>query len=276
MSVLAKATRILDLVAEAPDDATLTSIAQRLGQPRSSTHRLLSELVQLGLLFRVGTASYVPGPRLAHWAASAGTAGDIVRIAKPVMVRLRDDVRESVHLYVRQRDRRVCVYAVEGSYELRHFSEVGKPLPLSVGASGKVLLAYADATTQAQELRRVAKEPLTSRAPTADELAAQLAEIRGTEWSMSFGEREEGLAAAAVPIRDGSGQVLAALSISGPTARLTAQRLEELRGQLAAAAQLISASQGWTGGDDAETTSARSRSPRRPAAGAISPAAAGR
>ena len=68
MSVLAKATEILDVVADQSDGATLTSIAQRLGQPRSSTHRLLSELVQLGLLFRVGPANYAPGPRLARWA----------------------------------------------------------------------------------------------------------------------------------------------------------------------------------------------------------------
>jgi len=272
MSVLEKATLILDAVAESPEDATLTSIAQRLGQPRSSTHRLLSELVQLGVLFRVGPANYVPGPRLAHWASSAGAAEDIVRIAKPIMVGLRDDVRESVHLYVRQRDRRVCVSAVEGSYELRHFSEVGKPLPLSVGASGKVLLAFADSVTRAQELRRVAKEPLTSRAPSADELTAQLADIRETDWSMSFGEREEGLAAAAVPIRDRSGQVLAALSISGPTARLTAERLEELRGQLSAAAQRISESQGWS----PDGAPGRMWLDDRGASGPISPAAAGR
>ena len=144
MSVLEKATQILDVVAEAPEAATLTSIAQRLGQPRSSTHRLLSELVQLGLLFRVGTAKYVPGPRLVRWGEAANGTSDIVRIAKPGMMRLRDAVGESVHLYVRQRDRRVCVSAVEGNFELRHFTEIGKPLPLSVGASGKLLLAFAD------------------------------------------------------------------------------------------------------------------------------------
>ena len=59
------------------------------------------------------------------------------------MIRLRDAVGESVHLYVRQRDARVCVAAVDGTYELRHFTEVGKPMPLSVGASGKLLLAFA-------------------------------------------------------------------------------------------------------------------------------------
>lgn len=246
MSVLEKATLILDLVAESPDAATLTSIAQRLGQPRSSTHRLLSELVHLGLLFRVGTATYVPGPRLVHWGEVASGVSDLVHVAQPAMVRLRDDVGESVHLYVRQRNTRVCVAAMEGSFELRHFTEVGKPLPLSVGASGKLLLAFAEAMTRAQELRRVASAPVTPRAPTAQELGAQLDEIVATGWSMSFGEREEGLAAAAVPIRNHADEVVAALSISGPSARLTDERLESLRPELTGAANEISKALGWT------------------------------
>lgn len=246
MSVLEKATQILDVVAESADPATLTSIAHRLGQPRSSTHRLLSELVQLGLLFRVGTANYAPGPRLARWGEAASGGRDIVRLSKGAMVRLRDEVGESVHLYVRQRDRRVCVSAVEGNYELRHFTEVGRPLPLSVGASGKLLLAFADPATRAQELRRVAAAPLSPRAPSVKELTSQLEEIRRTDWAMSFGEREEGLAAAAVPIRDPAGAVSAALAISGPTARLSVHRFEGLRPQLSAAAHEISAAQGWT------------------------------
>jgi DNA-binding IclR family transcriptional regulator len=259
MSVLEKATQILDVVAESPEPATLTSIAQRLGQPRSSTHRLLSELVQLGLLFRVGTANYAPGPRLARWGEAASGVSDIVRLSKAAMVRLRDEVGESVHLYVRQRDRRVCVSAVEGNYELRHFTEVGRPLPLSVGASGKLLLAFADPAIRDQELRRVASAPISPRAPSLDELTSQLAEILRTDWAMSFGEREEGLAAAAVPIRDRAGAVSAALAISGPTARLTAERFEALRPQLSAAADAISTSQGWDASAAAPVSRAAAR-----------------
>jgi DNA-binding IclR family transcriptional regulator len=259
MSVLEKATQILDVVAEAPDGATLTGIAQRLHQPRSSTHRLLSELVQLGMLMKIGGANYLPGPRLARWGASAGGTRDVVRLAKPAMVRLRDGIGESVHLYVRQRDRRVCVLAVEGSYELRHFSEVGKPLPLSVGASGKVLLAFADPATQAQELRRLAGEPPTRRAPSPEDLEAQLVSIRRTGWSMSFGEREEGLAAAAVPIREHDGSILSALSVSGPTARLSAERLRALRPQLGAAADEVSRALGWSPAPQAEMAHQRRR-----------------
>lgn len=247
MSVLEKATLILDTVAESPDDATLTGIAQRLGQPRSSIHRLLSELVHLGLLLRVGATTYAPGPRLVRWGEAASGSSDIVRISQPAMVRLRDAVGESVHLYVRQRETRVCVAAVEGRYELRHFTEVGRPLPLSVGASGKVLLAFADPAMRAHEFRRTAAAPVSPRAPTLDELKVQLDQITDTGWSMSFGEREEGLAAAAVPIRNHAGEVIAALSISGPSARLTADRLESLRDGLQAAAEEISRALGWTG-----------------------------
>ena len=245
MSVLEKATQILDLVAESPETATLTGIAQRLGQPRSSTHRLLSELVHLGLLYRVGASGYTPGPRLVRWGEVASASSDIVRISQPAMVRLRDSIGESVHLYVRQRDTRVCVAAVEGIYELRHFTEVGRPLPLGVGASGKLLLAFADQGTRSREFRRAAATPASPRAPGVDDLIGQLDEIVATDWAMSFGEREEGLAAAAVPIRDHGGHVVAALTISGPSTRLTAERFEALRGQLTAAANEISQALGW-------------------------------
>jgi IclR family transcriptional regulator, KDG regulon repressor len=245
VSVLDKAASIIDIVAESPEAATLTSIAQRLGLPRSSIHRLLSELVRLGMLLRVGANTYAPGPRLARWGEAARRVEQIVRVAEPAMVRLRDALGESVHLYIRQRDARVCVAAVDGKFELRHFSEVGKPLPLSVGASGKLLLAFAGRSIQEQELRRVAAQPLTSRAPTADELRAQIAQIIEAEWSTSFGEREEGLAAAAVPIRNHAGEVQAALSVSGPTARLTSDRLESLHPEIREAGALISRALGW-------------------------------
>ncbi len=179
MSVLAKSARILDLVANSEGDRTLTSIASALGQPRSSTHRLLSELVELGLLLRVGANAYAPGPRLARWGQAAEGVDQIIKIAGPTMTRLRDTIGESVHLYVRQRDTRVCVAAVDGKYELRHFTEVGVPLPLSVGASGKLLLAFAEHDVQRQELRRVAAKPLTPRALSLEQLESQLAPDRG-------------------------------------------------------------------------------------------------
>ncbi len=245
MSVLAKSARILDLVADSEGDRTLTSIASALGQPRSSIHRLLSELVELGLLLRVGANAYAPGPRLARWGQAAEGVDQIIRISEPTMIRLRDAIGESVHLYVRQRDARVCVAAVDGTYELRHFTEVGKPMPLSVGASGKLLLAFAGSAIQRQELRRIAAKPLTPRALGLEDLQAQLEEIAASDWSTSFGEREEGLAAAAVPVRNHSAEVVAALSVSGPTARLTVDQFDAIAPQLKEAGAQISRTLGW-------------------------------
>ena len=263
MSVLAKATQILDLVTSGEQQSTLTEIAEQLRQPRSSVHRLLTELMTLGLITRRHNATYAAGPRLVHWGEVAAHSIDLVEVAKPSMEWLRDRLGESVHLYVRERDYRICVAAMEGHYELRHFTEIGRPLPLRVGAAGKLLLAHADPATRAQEIARAATDPPSPRAPTARQLESQLEEIGRSGWSTSIGEREEGLAAAAAPILDASGRVVAALSVSGPSSRLAADRLLMLRPDIAEAAGRISAELGRpaTRETEAGPTSDASRTP---------------
>ena len=90
------------------------------------------------------------------------------------MRRLRDEVGESVHLYVRDEDTRICIAAVEARHELRPFIQLGRPLPLRAGAAGKVLLAFADEDIQRQELQRA--EDDVERLPNAPgpDLARQL------------------------------------------------------------------------------------------------------
>ena len=89
-------------------------------------------------------------------------------------------------------------------------------------------------------MARIATDPPSPRAPTARELEAQLEEIGRSGWATSIGEREEGLVAAAVPIKDGLDRVVAALSVSGPSARLAADKLVALRPDIVEAAGLIS------------------------------------
>jgi DNA-binding IclR family transcriptional regulator len=240
MSVLAKTTQILDLVTSPGRQSTLTEIAEQLHQPRSSVHRLLTELMALGLIMRRSNATFAAGPRLVQWGEAAAHSIDLVEVARPHMEWLRDRLGESVHLYVREREHRICIAAVDGHYELRHFTEVGRPLPLRVGAAGKLLLANADPATRAQEIARSATDSPSPRAPTARELESQLEEIGRTGWATSDGEREEGLVAAAVPITDGLGRVAAALSVSGPSARLSSQKLLFLRPDVVEAARMIS------------------------------------
>jgi DNA-binding IclR family transcriptional regulator len=156
------------------------------------------------------------------------------------MRHLRDRVGESVHLYIRDRDKRTCIAAVEARHELRPFIQLGRPLPLHAGAAGKLLLAFADEEVQRLELRRARTEAATFPNAPGPRLQDQLEQVRTERWATSVGERENGVAAAASPIVDSRARVVAALCISGPTTRMTAERLVEMREPLEGAAAEIS------------------------------------
>jgi DNA-binding IclR family transcriptional regulator len=229
MSVLEKASDLIDCLGQAGEPVTLAHVRSALAMPKSSTHRMLSELASLGIVRRTQDGRYSLGPRLLYWGEAAAETFDLRAIAEPTMRRLRDDLGESVHLYIRDEDTRICIAAVEARHELRPFIQLGRPLPLRAGAAGKVLLAFADDEIKRDELRRAEEDgERMPNAPGAD-LARQLDVIRLERWSTSVGERENGVAAAASPVTDSTGRVVAALCISGPTTRLTPERLTEMQ-----------------------------------------------
>jgi DNA-binding IclR family transcriptional regulator len=240
MSVLEKASDLIDHLGQAGEPVTLAHVRSALAMPKSSTHRLLTDLAALGIVRRTPDGRYSLGPRLLYWGEAAAETFDLRAIAEPPMRRLRDEIGESVHLYVRDEDTRICIAAVEARHELRPFIQLGRALPLRAGAAGKLLLAFADEETRRIEVERAPGD--TERLPNAPgaALAAQLARIRSDGWATSIGEREAGVAAVATSVIDSTGRVVAALCISGPTIRLDPDRLDALRAPLAAAASEIS------------------------------------
>lgn len=241
MSVLEKASDLIDCLGRAGEPITLGQVREAMGMPKSSTHRLLNELAALGIVRRTEDGRYSLGPRLLYWGEAAADTFDIRAVADQPMRRLRDELGESVHLYVREHDTRICIAAVEGRHVLRPFIQLGRPLPLRVGAAGKLLLAFADREVQELELdRALADAPKMPNAPGA-RLRDQLQDIRADRWATSVGEREEGVSAAATAIVDSRDRVVAALSISAPTTRLAEDRFSALRQPLEACAAEVSA-----------------------------------
>ena len=241
MSVLEKASDLIDCLGRAGEPITLGQVREAMGMPKSSTHRLLNELAALGIVRRTEDGRYSLGPRLLYWGEAAADTFDLRAVADQPMRRLRDELGESVHLYVREHDTRICIAAVEGRHVLRPFIQLGRPLPLRVGAAGKLLLAFADGEVQELELdRALADAPTMPNAP-GPRLRAQLQDIRAARWATSVGEREEGVSAAATPIVDSRDRVVAALSISAPTTRLAEDRFAALRRPLEACAAEVSA-----------------------------------
>jgi DNA-binding IclR family transcriptional regulator len=121
---------------------------------------------------------------------------------------LRETTGESVQLYRREGTTRVCVVALEPPAGLRDTVPVGARLPMTAGSGARVLLAYSDPDTQRAVL------------PSAAFTERTLADIRRRGWAQSAAEREPGVASVSAPVRDRTGAVVAAVSVSGPIDRM--------------------------------------------------------
>jgi DNA-binding IclR family transcriptional regulator len=178
IGVLDKAVLVLDALEGGP--LTLADLVDATGLPRATAHRLAAALEVHGFVGRDGDGRYEPGPRLS-------TLG-LPLLARPALEELREATGESVQLYVRRGERRLCVDALESPHGLRTIVPVGALLPLDAGSAGKVL--------------------------RGDAAAAK----RG--WAESVEERQRGVASVSAPVYE-DGRVVAAVSVSGPIDRTT-------------------------------------------------------
>jgi len=200
VGVLDRSMTLLDLLADGP--RPLRYLAEASGLPRPTAHRLLVALETHGLVARTPGGAFRLGPRLAELAARAGHGLELGTVAGPLLSRLHDRTGESIQLYVRSGDRRLCVAACDAGAGLRDSVPVGALLPLEAGSGGKVLLAWSEDS---------------ERFPAVP--AAELAIIRRRGWAASVAERESGVASVSAPVlRDG--RLLGAICVSGPASRL--------------------------------------------------------
>jgi DNA-binding IclR family transcriptional regulator len=204
IGVLDKAVGVLRATAAEP--CGLAELCERTGLPRATAHRLAVGLEVHGLLHRGADGRWRPGPALAELAA--GGVDPLLEAAGAVLPRLRDITGESVQLYRRDGMHRVCIAAAEPSSGLRDTVPVGARLPMTAGSGAKVLAAWADPAVQRAVL---------TEATFSDRV---LVDVRRRGWAQSVAERESGVASVSAPVRDGTGQVVAAVSVSGPVERI--------------------------------------------------------
>ena len=189
VGVLDKTVKILDALESGP--STLGQLVAATGLARPTAHRLAIALERHRFVLRDQHGRFVLGSRFAELAAAAGE-DRLLTAAGPILQTLLDRTGESAQIYRRQGDQRVCIAAVER------------------GSAAQILLAWEDSDRLHQGLRH------------AKFTATKLAAVRKRGWSESVNEREEGVCSISAPIRNASGQVIAAISISGPTGRMGA------------------------------------------------------
>ena len=202
--MLDKAVGVLHTVAESP--CGLAELCERTGLPRATAHRLAAGLEVHRLLARDNEGRWRLGPALTEL---AGQVNDpLLAAGAAVLPRLRELTGESVQLYRREGNSRVCVASLEPPVGLRDTVPVGTRLPMTAGSGAKVLLAYSDPASQQAIL------------PAAKFSERTLAEGRKRGGAQSAAERETGVASVSAPVRDGRGAVIAAISASGPIDRM--------------------------------------------------------
>ncbi len=213
-----RAFQLLELMAEDGGEVALSHLATRSGLPVSTIHRLMRTLVARGYVRQQPSRRYVLGPRLIHLGESSSAT--VVSWARPHLTRLVEATGETANLAMLDGDRVVYAAQVPSRHSMRMFTEVGRRVHLHCTGVGKVLLAQLPAGAVRELMARSGMPALTPLTVTdPEELAAQLAVIAVRGYALDDGEQETGVRCVAAPVL--AGPLMAAVSVSGPAARVT-------------------------------------------------------
>lgn len=213
--MLDKAVEVLDALEVRP--CSLAELVEATGLPRATAHRLATALERHGLVRRDEDGRFILGTRLLALGRAAGEAWPLATAAGEALARLRDQTGESVQLFVRDHDERVCIAALQSPHGLRTIVPLGARLPIGAGSAGRVLISE---------------------------------EGDRTSWIESVEEREAGVASVSAPVLDAAGRVVAAVGVSGPIERTSREPGERYGEAVVAAARRIEIDSGLRSGTD--------------------------
>ena len=246
-SAIERAVSLLECFSRKEPVLGVSEIARKLKFQKSTVHRLLTEMARQGLIDRDPSSHrYRLGHKLLYLGNLSASQYQLRDLALPVMRRVWEKSGETVTLSIRIGDQRMYLDQIESLEEVRVAVEIGKPLPLTCGANGKVFLAAMDPVEVDRILGTGSLSALTaSTIVDSTRLREELAQVRALGYAISLGERVAGVHALAAPLRNSNGQVVASIGISAPASRMSVDRLGERAPALVQAANEMSDTFGW-------------------------------
>ncbi|NOY09687.1 MAG: IclR family transcriptional regulator [Spirochaetes bacterium] len=221
-----KAVKILELISQ-EKSLTVPEISRILDLPKSSTYEIIITLLSAGILEKQhDTNAYHLGPKLVEFGVRAQENLEVRRISRPFLQDLNRELDETVHLTILDDDEVLYVECFESTKSLRTYSVIGVRAPLYCTAVGKAILAMQDRDEIERiilksGLKRYTENTLTSK----DKLLKELKITAERGYAIDDIEHEEGVRCIGAPIFDFSGNVYASISISGPTQRITPEKV---------------------------------------------------
>jgi DNA-binding IclR family transcriptional regulator len=246
VQALDRAFAVLDLLGESEMPIGLAQVASSLQLHKSTAHRFLMVLERHRMVERTGSGKFRLGLRLFDFGNRAIEQYDLRDRAQPHLRRLVAETEETAHLCILEQTRVIYIDKIEPARSVRMITRIGSSNPVHCTSVGKAILAFLPEERIADILRRTRFERLTHRTiATPEALRVEIEKTRRRGYAVDDEELEEGLRCIAVPILDAQRLPVAAVSVSGPSFRVTAQKLPAIANQLLQCVRGISVDMGF-------------------------------
>ena len=214
---------------------SLQEIADRIDLPKSTTFRIVQSLERAGYLVRLEDNQYFLSFRFTRLAGLVRSTLTIREIARPFLLELAEQTKETVSIHTVNGGNRVCIDAVStATAPLRAVVQAGEQIPLLAGSASKVLMAYLPKADLTPIVASVAR----ARKMTKTDVLEELAQVRDQGYAVSHGERLLGISAISAPIKDFNEEVHYCLSVGAPTVRMQMHEKEFIKLAVTAAADI--------------------------------------
>lgn len=245
LQTVEKALTVLEAIAN-EGELGVKDISERLGLARSTSHRMLATLEKLEYIVQnEQTGKYRPGVKIVQMGATILMNMNVVKECRPYLEELSHETDETTHLSIYNHGVITFVDKVVGKNPATVTSLIGQNRPAYVSASGKVLLSYLSDEKLQEYIENCGFEPVTPYSITDKEnLKDYLRKVREQGYAEDEQEAEEGLVCYAAPLRGRNGNVIAAISVSGPPSRLIHNK-DVLINKLMETAHKMSKACGW-------------------------------
>jgi len=226
---LERAFAILDCFQESQPELGVREIARQVDLHPSTVGRILATLNSLGVLNQdVETRRYRIGPKVLRWCALFTRNVDLQAEARPYMQELQRITEETISLDIPNGQTRICIERIESPQSLRWVKKLGEIMPFYASASGRILLTFLPLKEMNVILKNMDFEQLTPYTTTDPKIFREELELtKKRGYAVSESERVEGVSCVAAPIFGVKGEILGALTISGPSTRFSDQKIQE-------------------------------------------------
>lgn len=241
IQVIDRVFDILELLSQKEDGMGVTEIGRCLDLNKTTVHRIVNGILKRGYVEKTDRGQYRLGLKFIALCSHRLNSIELTTEARPYLLALTNLYGQRCHLAILDGSYAVYIDKVEVERNLRMYSEIGRRVPVHCSALGKSLMFDKSAAEITAILDESGYEQKTSQTKTnADELLWEITQSARKGWSIDDGENEEGIRCIAAPVRDYSGKIIAAVSISGPVNVVSEEKLDEIAAKVMETADAIS------------------------------------